>query len=103
MPMIDAKVFLNFSTTIQSMNFSSNQITDVDLWPLFVKTQNTMTIDLSHNLIRNYTNEIPISLSQFTETPDPRYFYLNDNQIERISDLLLEQYGACETSSFLGI
>ncbi|CAF1117673.1 unnamed protein product [Adineta steineri] len=103
MPMIDAKVFLNFSTTIQSMNFSYNQITDVDLWPLFVKTQNTMTIDLSHNLIQNYTNKIPLSLSQFTETPDPRYFYLNDNQIERISDLLLEQYGACETSSFLGI
>ena len=57
-----------------------------------------MTIDLSHNLIANYTNTVPVSIEQFTNTPDPRYFYLNNNYLTYLSDLLLEQYGACTTS-----
>lgn len=56
-----------------------------------------MIIDMSYNLISNYINTVPISIAQFTETPDPRYFYLNNNQIQYLSDLLLEQYGACPT------
>jgi hypothetical protein len=58
-----------------------------------------MTIDMSYNLIENYTNNIPITLEQFTETPDPRYFYLNNNHLTYLSDLLLEQYGACSTTN----
>jgi hypothetical protein len=54
-----------------------------------------MTIDMSNNLIQSYTNTVPISVEQFTATPDPRYFYLNDNRLTYLSDLLLEQYGAC--------
>ena len=38
-----------------------------------------MTIDLSYNSIINYTNQVPIYMNQFTETPDPRNLYLNDN------------------------
>ena len=60
---------------------------------------NVMTIDMSSNSIYNYTNQVPIYVNQFSETPDPRNFYLNDNQLERLSDLLLEQYGACTTLS----
>ncbi|CAF4910078.1 unnamed protein product, partial [Rotaria sp. Silwood2] len=60
-----------------------------------------MAIDMSNNLIINYTNEVPIYVKQFTETPDPRNFYLDNNQIERLSDILLEQYGACSTISSL--
>jgi hypothetical protein len=58
-----------------------------------------MTIDMSNNLIQNYTNTVPVDVEQFTETPDPRNFYLNNNQIQRLSDILLEQYGACSTVS----
>ena len=65
----------------------------------FVFLGNFMAIDLSHNLIQNFTNNVPVYVKQFTATPDPRNFYLNDNQITRISDLLLEQYGACYTLS----
>ncbi len=39
MPMIDGETFVNFPTTIILMNFSYNQIINVDLWPLFVKTR----------------------------------------------------------------
>jgi hypothetical protein len=59
-----------------------------------------MTIDMSHNLITNYTNNIPVDINQYTNTPDPRTLYLNNNQLNRLSDLLLEQYGACSTVSF---
>ncbi|CAF3434736.1 unnamed protein product [Rotaria sp. Silwood1] len=99
MPTINAKTFVNFPSTIILMNFSYNQIINVDLWPLFVKTQKYMAIDMSNNLIRNYTNQVPIYVQQFSETPDPRNFYLNNNQLERLSDILLEQYGACSTIS----
>lgn len=56
-----------------------------------------MVIDMSYNLIEDYTNTVPISVAQFTRTPDPRYFYLNNNRLTYFSDLLLEQYGACPT------
>ena len=39
MPFIDGGYFLNFITTLVSMNLSYNQIVAVDLWPLFVKTR----------------------------------------------------------------
>lgn len=58
-----------------------------------------MVIDMSSNLITDFTNTVPISLAQFTETPDPRYLYLNNNRLTHFSDLLLEQYGACSTTS----
>lgn len=58
-----------------------------------------MIIDMSSNLIEDYTNTVPISLAQFRATPDPRYFYLNNNRLTYFSDLLLEQYGACSTTS----
>ena len=58
-----------------------------------------MVIDMSSNLIEDYTNTVPISLAQFSRTPDPRYFYLNNNRLTYFSDLLLEQYGACSTTS----
>ena len=116
MPLIDGETFVNFPSTITYMNFSFNQITEVDLWPIFVKTRkynvdysnksfhfnylgNTMTIDMSNNLIENFTNIVPISVEQFTDPPDPRYFYLNNNRLTRLSDLLLEQYGACSTTN----
>ncbi|CAF0792880.1 unnamed protein product [Rotaria sordida] len=99
MPMIDQETFVNFPSTIILMNFSYNQIINADLWPLFVKTQKYMAIDMSNNLIENYTNQVPIYVKQFTETPDPRDFYLNNNQLKRLSDILLEQYGACSTIS----
>ncbi|UJR27865.1 hypothetical protein I4U23_009130 [Adineta vaga] len=97
MPMIDGETFIYFPSEITNLNFSLNQILNLDLWPLFVKTQKTMIIDMSHNLIEYYTNQIPISLQQSIGTPDPRYFYVNDNRLQRLSDLLLEQYGACST------
>jgi hypothetical protein len=53
---------------------------------------------MSYNLIDNYTNKVPISVEQFTSTPNQRYFYLNNNQLTYFSDLLLEQYGACFTT-----
>ena len=40
-----------------------------------------MTIDMSYNSIQNYTNSIPVSVEQLTETPDPRNFYLNNNNL----------------------
>jgi len=95
MPSIDSTYFFNFITTLTVMNLSYNQITHVDFWPIFVRTSRMMTIDLSHNQIRNYTNIIPIVMKQLTQTPDPRIFYLNDNKLERFSDVLLQQYGAC--------
>ena len=58
-----------------------------------------MIIDMSYNLISSFTNTVPVYVKQFTETPDPRIFYLNNNQLQRLSDLLLEQYGACATIS----
>ncbi len=61
---------------------------------------NSMIIDMSNNLITNWTNNVPVYVKQLTETPDPRILYLNNNQLERLSDLLLEQYGACSTLSF---
>lgn len=99
MPTIDGNTFVNFPSSIVLMNFSYNQILNVDLWPLFVRTGKLMTIDMSNNLIKTYTNNIPISVEQFSETPDPRYFYLNNNQISYLSDLVLEEYGACTTSA----
>ncbi len=39
MPTIDAGYYINFTSTLTLMNFSYNQITNVDLWPLFVKTR----------------------------------------------------------------
>ena len=99
MPTIDGNTFVNFPSSIILMNFSYNQILNVDLWPLFVKTGKLITIDMSNNLISTYTNNIPISLEQFSDTPDPRVFYLNNNQITYLSDLVLEQYGACTTST----
>lgn len=39
MPSIDGGYFLNFITTLISMDLSYNQIVAVDLWPLFVKTR----------------------------------------------------------------
>jgi hypothetical protein len=116
MPTIDGATFVNFPSSIVLMNFSYNQITNVDLWPLFVRTGkskkdifnflstnfilgNTMTIDMSNNLIGTFTNDVPVSIEQFSDTPDPRYFYLNNNYITYLSDLLLEQYGACTTNS----
>ncbi|CAF1285283.1 unnamed protein product [Rotaria sordida] len=101
MPLIDGGYFVDFPSTIILMNFSFNQIVSVDFWPLFVKTRNTMEIDMSNNLVENYTNTVPISLEQFSETPDPRYFYLNNNRLNRLSDLLLEQYGACSTKNLI--
>jgi Leucine-rich repeat (LRR) protein len=38
MPSIDGSYFVTFPSSISSMNFSFNQITNVDLWPLFVRT-----------------------------------------------------------------
>ena len=38
MPVVDADTFVNFPSTIISMNFSYNQIINVDFWPIFVKT-----------------------------------------------------------------
>ena len=38
MPIITGEYFINFTSTITFMNFSYNQITNADLWPLFVKT-----------------------------------------------------------------
>ena len=58
-----------------------------------------MTIDMSSNLISDFTNTVPISLAQFTATPDPRYLNLNNNRLTYFSDLLLEEYGACSTTS----
>ncbi|CAF1274161.1 unnamed protein product [Rotaria magnacalcarata] len=95
MPLVDAAYYVNFPSTITSMDFSFNQIISVDFWPLFVRTKNTMTIDMSYNSVVNYTNTVPITLEQLTETPDPRKFYLNNNRLTHFSDLLLEQYGAC--------
>jgi len=60
-----------------------------------------MAIDMSYNLIANYTNTVPISVEQLLEPPDPRNFYLNNNYITYLSDLLLEQYGACTTINSL--
>jgi hypothetical protein len=60
-----------------------------------------MTIDMSHNSITNFTNTVPVYVKQFTETPDPRSFYLNYNQIQRLSDLSIEQYGACSTVGYI--
>ncbi|CAF1402845.1 unnamed protein product [Adineta ricciae] len=97
MPTIDASTYVRFPSTFVLLNVSHNRLTSVDFWPIFVKTRKAMTIDLSHNIIQNFTNSIPISVEQLTETPDPRYFYLNDNHITHLSDLLLEQYGACST------
>ena len=54
-----------------------------------------MTIDLSNNLIADFTNEVPVYVKQFLEPPDKRFFYLNNNRIQSISDRLLQQYGAC--------
>ncbi|UJR21847.1 hypothetical protein I4U23_024920 [Adineta vaga] len=99
MPIVDPAIFVQFPSTFVSLNISFNQLINVDLWPLFVKTKNTMTIDLSHNLIQDYTNLIPVSVQQLTETPDPRYFYLNNNRLTYLSDLLLEQYDACSIDS----
>ena len=39
MPIISAQYFINFTSTITSMNFSYNQIISVDFWPIFVKTR----------------------------------------------------------------
>jgi hypothetical protein len=39
MPTIDAANFINFISTMTLMNFSYNQITNVDFWPLFVRTR----------------------------------------------------------------
>jgi hypothetical protein len=58
-----------------------------------------MIIDMSNNLIENYTNTVPISVAQYDESPYPRYFYLNNNRITRLSDLVLEQYGACSSTN----
>jgi hypothetical protein len=38
MPMIDGATFVNYPSAIVSMDFSYNYITNVDLWPLFVRT-----------------------------------------------------------------
>jgi hypothetical protein len=38
MPIVSQSIFVDFPKTIISMDFSFNQITNVDLWPLFVKT-----------------------------------------------------------------
>ena len=38
MPLIDGDYFVAFPASVNSMNFSSNQITRVDLWPIFVRT-----------------------------------------------------------------
>lgn len=38
MPLIDGETFVTFPSSIISMNFSYNQITSVDFWPLFVRT-----------------------------------------------------------------
>ncbi len=40
MPLIDGNTFVNFPSSIISMNFSYNQIISIDFWPLFVKTSN---------------------------------------------------------------
>jgi hypothetical protein len=60
-----------------------------------------MKIDMSNNQISNFSNNVPISIEQFNQSPDPRYFDLSNNQITRISDFLLEQYGACSSVSQL--
>lgn len=60
-----------------------------------------MAIDMSHNSIRSFTNSVPVYVKQFTETPDPRAFYLNDNQLSDLSDLLVQRYGACSTISYV--
>lgn len=46
MPVVSQSIFVDFPKTITSMDFSFNQIVNVDLWPLFVKTG--MFISLSH-------------------------------------------------------
>ena len=38
MPIIDGATFVNFPSSITLMNFSYNQIMNVDFWPLFVRT-----------------------------------------------------------------
>ena len=60
-----------------------------------------MTIDMSNNLVENFTNDVPIYVKQFEETPDSRFFYLNNNRITYISDHLLQDYGACSSVSVI--
>ena len=120
MPTVDLSTFFNFPQTITYMDFSFNQIINVDLWPIFVQTGmsdlfcslslkrwplllrffhpgGAMTIKMNNNLIANYTNEVPVSIAMFDSTPDARYFDLSNNQIDSVSDRLLELYGACDT------
>lgn len=121
MPMVDVATFVRFPSTLVSINVSFNQITNVDLWPLFVKTGRgsnareryrrgilyrsisgkIITIDLSYNLIEAYTNNIPVSVRQLTENPDPRFFLLNNNRLAHLSDYLLEYYDACDATDSL--
>ena len=56
---------------------------------------------MSHNFITAFTNNVPVYVKQFTETPDPRAFYLNDNQLSDLSDLLVQRYGACTTIGYV--
>lgn len=58
-----------------------------------------MTIDLSNNVIVDYTNTVPITLVQLVQTPEPRSYDLSNNNITYFSDLLLEKYGACTTNN----
>ena len=117
MPYIDPDMFVNFPRTLVYMDFSYNVITAVDLWPLFVKTGMlislvnrrleitlllsgvSMTIDMRNNIVAGFVNQVPIYVKQFEETPDPRLFYLQNNLITRLSDYVVQQYGACATLS----
>lgn len=44
MPVINSTYFVNFPTSMSSIDFSYNQITNADLWPLFVKTGKSICI-----------------------------------------------------------
>lgn len=63
----------------------------------FLSKGNIMTIDVSNNLVSEFTNFVPVYVAQYERTPDARYYYLNNNRITRLSDNLLQQYGACES------
>jgi hypothetical protein len=58
MPLIDGNYFVNFPSSIVFMDFSFNQITSVDLWPLFVRTGKQKITKGFHFCNYNFSQEI---------------------------------------------
>jgi hypothetical protein len=46
MPLIDSETFVNFQSSIILMNFSFNQIINVDFWPIFVRTGKKKNLEI---------------------------------------------------------